>query len=95
MSVLNDDGNNTPPSITIDRSSDSFNIKNNLNPTKAIHRNENNGDYGSKIHCLQYHKDTVLCIAKCQFLDNNKKLIEYIFSGSQLSIFIKFMKFEL
>ncbi len=40
-------------------------------------------DYNQKIHCLSYHKDTVLCVAKCQFLNHNKQLVGYIFSGSQ------------
>ena len=55
------------------------------NNQSALHTvNDDDDDYNDKIHCLQYHKDTVLCVAKCRLLDNSKqKLIEYIFSGSQ------------
>eukprot|EP01083_Nonionella_stella_P176257 616204_1 len=39
-------------------------------------------DYKHKIHCLEGHKATVLCVATCKFQNGNQSK-QYIFSGSQ------------
>eukprot|EP01084_Bolivina_argentea_P041621 76813_1 len=78
--------NNTSNTIinSIDSSADIIRDYNHtINYNKHIAISSNITDYNQKIHCLDYHKDTVLCVAKCQLLNNNKELIEYIFSGSQ------------
>eukprot|EP00485_Elphidium_margaritaceum_P004315 CAMPEP_0202697466 /NCGR_PEP_ID=MMETSP1385-20130828/10793_1 /ASSEMBLY_ACC=CAM_ASM_000861 /TAXON_ID=933848 /ORGANISM="Elphidium margaritaceum" /LENGTH=123 /DNA_ID=CAMNT_0049353933 /DNA_START=32 /DNA_END=399 /DNA_ORIENTATION=+ len=44
-------------------------------------------EFEDKIHCLEYHQDTVLCLATCKLLhtdvDNCNHFVQYIFSGSQ------------
>lgn len=52
-------------------------------PLETLRPANHQEEYDHKIHCLEYHKDTVLCVAKCHFLDGHRNVKEYIFSGSQ------------
>ena len=74
-----------PPSMETMENSADLTFYNNLIPTTDESSSiiTSNNDYRHKIHCLEYHRDTVLCVAKCQFVNHNQKLVEYIFSGSQ------------